>query len=334
MQAAKAVIQAARFFLEKNMKNPVSYRLLRSSLWYLLPLPDPEPDKEGKRMTPIPFPAGKSKLERLLENEDWESLIRECETVFVDKIEIGGGGCFCLDIQRFLSTALKEMVKASEEGGNMGDKDAYETINKIILQETAMLLERLPWITELLYSNGAAFADNQTKRWIDKSVKTVFGANPNALQSQNVGVVAGGSSSDGDSQISEEFKKAAELLDKDKWGESIDLMQKGIDTDPTHRGRFQRRLNLAQLCLSAIHPDMARVLLEQLDTEIERFSLEEWEPSLCLQVWTHLSRCYKQTLSQKGQQEDNRVYQEKADMIFEKICRLDIRAAALATNAG
>jgi len=111
-------------------------------------------------------------------------------------------------------------------------------------------------------------------------------------------------------------------------------MQKGIDTDPTHRGRFRRRLNLAQLCLSAIHPDMARVLLEQLDTDIERFSLEEWEPSLCLQVWTHLSRCYKQTLSQKGQQENSGSYQEKSDMIFEKICRLDIRAAALATNAG
>jgi len=53
-----------------------------------------------------------------------------------------------------------------------------------------MLVERLPWITDLLYSNGTPFADNQTKRWIDKSVKTVFGANPNALQSQNVGVVA------------------------------------------------------------------------------------------------------------------------------------------------
>jgi hypothetical protein len=77
---------------------------------------------------------------------------------------------------------------------------------------------------------------------------------------------------------------------------------------------------------------MARPLLEQLDEEIERFSLDQWEPSLCVQVWRHLRRCYEELSPTQGQgvlpeQGSNGFYKEKADRVFEKLCRLDIRAA-------
>ena len=328
LDAAKAVVKVANFLLQKDRKNVVPYRLLRSTLWYMLPLFNPEPNSSGKRATQYLPPSGKAKLEKLLEDEDWESLVTECEAAFVERFEAGSGGCFCLDIQRFLSIALRELMNKSEEGGDTGAKGAYEAVHKVILQETAMLVERFPWVTELFYSDGTSFVGAQTKNWIEKSVKPVFGATP-AYAGGKKTITAGGESPE-DSKISEDFNKATDMLSRQKWGDALDLMQNGIDAEPTCKGRFQRRLNLASLCLDAGQPSMARPLLEQLDEEIKRFSLDQWEPGLCLQVWNNLKRCYQELLSQRA---SNGFYQEKVDGLFEKICRLDIRAA-MPSSAG
>jgi hypothetical protein len=110
-------------------------------------------------------------------------------------------------------------------------------------------------------------------------------------------------------------------------------MQNSINSESTCKGRFLRRLNLAGLCLDADQPGMARPILEELEIETERFSLDQWDPELCLKVWTSLNRCYQDLVSKQtaqGKQEvqsNNGFYNEKAGKIFEKICRLDIRAA-------
>ncbi len=320
-EAAKVVIQAADFLLKKDLKNAAPYRLLRSSLWYVLPLFNPEPNKAGERVSQYYPPANKSQLEQLLQDENWESLVTQCEAAFVLHFANGGGGCFCLDIQRFLSIALKELARKAGEAGDDRAKAGYEAVDKVILQETALFVERYPWITDLLYDDKTPFVDGQTKGWIEKTVMPVLGSG-----AEQGAAALDGAASD-DSQISEDFAEAQDLLSKQKWGDAVNLMQNGINAEPTLKGRFQRRLNLASLCLDAGQPAMARPVLEQLDEEIGRFSLDQWEPGLCVPVWNYLNRCYQELLSQDGQQENGDTYREKADRVFEKICRLDIRAA-------
>jgi len=324
IEAIRAVIQIARFFVEKDIKNIVPYRLIRSALWYSLPLPNPEPRRDSKKVTLIPPPSGKARLEELMKREDWEPLVTGCENVFLEGFEVGGAGCFCLDVQRFLCTALKELAQKASEGGDTRGKEQYEALYETILQETAIFVDRFPYVTEIFYSDGATpFVDDQTKRWIEKSVKPVFGQGATVQQ----GAIAQGGLSETASKISENFEKASDLLAKQKWEEAVNMMQAGIDEEPTCKGRFQRRLNLANLCLDAGQPAMARPLLEQLDDDIGRFSLDQWEPGLCIQVWGHLRRCYQELSPQQAQQESDGFYKEKADRIFEKLCRLDIRAA-------
>lgn len=321
VEATKAVIRAADFLLKKDPTNAASYRLIRSNLWHLLPLFNPEPNRAGKRATQYAPPVNRPQFEQLLQNEDWESLVTQCEAAFVYRFENGGGGCFCLDIQRFLSIALKGLARKAAEEGNQRAKEAYGAVDKVILQETALLVERYPWITDIFYSDETPLADGQTKSWIEKTVKPILGSS-----AQQSATAMAGAASD-DSQVSDDFEKAQDLLSRQKWGDAVDLMQNGINAEPTLKGRFQRRLNLASLCLDAGQPAMARPLLEQLDEEIERFSLDQWEPALCVQVWNYLRRCYQELLSQDGQQEKGDAYREKTDRIFEKVCRLDIRVA-------
>ena len=324
IEAIRAVIQIAKFFFEKDRRSAVPYRLVRSALWYSLPLPNPEPRRDSKKVTPILPPPGKARLEELLKSEDWEPLVTGCENVFLEGFEVGGAGCFCFDIQRFLCTALKELAQKASEGGDTRGKEQYEALYETILQETAIFVDRFPYVTEIFYSDGATpFVDDQTKRWIEKSVKPVFGQGATVQQ----GAIAQGGLSETASKISENFEKASDLLAKQKWEEALNMMQAGINEEPTCKGRFQRRLNLANLCLDAGQPAMARPLLEQLDDDIGRFSLDQWEPGLCIQVWGHLRRCYQELLPQQAQQESDGFYKEKADRIFEKLCRLDIRAA-------
>jgi len=329
VEAIAAVTQAAAFLLKKDPKSIAPYKLLRSGLWYSLPLFDPITEGSDKKVTQYIAPNRIPQLEELLQEEEWESLVIQCEIAFADGFASGGGGCFCLDIQRYLSIALKELAKKAGEEGEELSRKAYKELDTVILQETALLVERYPWITELFYSNDMPFADGQTRSWIEKSVKSALGVGSGGQQ----GAAVGGSLAAGDSQISEEFEQAQELLSRKKWGEAVDMMQNGINSDPTLKGRFQRRLNLANLCLDAGQPAMARPLLEQLDEEIERFSLAQWEPGISVQVWNYLSRCYQELISQDGQQTQDgqqgngNHYKEKAERVFEKICRLDIRVA-------
>ena len=317
--AVEWFVRAADFLLEKYPSDVGSYRL-RRSLWDLCFLPPPH-DEEGVVQGTSP-PSGKSRLEELLRDKNWESLVKACEAAFVEDL-VTGTSALCLDIQRILCIALEELIKMAEEGGDANAKAGYEAVHKLVLQEMAIFAERYPKVVELRYGDRTPFADGQTREWIEKTVKPLLSTGTGAQ-----GPAARREAEDGPSEISEELDKAKDLLSKQQWAEALDLMQQGIDRDPTRKGRFLRRQNLADLCLNAERPEMARPLLEQLDEEIERFSLDQWEPGLCLGVWNALQRCYQALLSQQaqqGQQGGDGLYREKADRVFEKICRLDIR---------
>jgi type VI secretion system protein VasJ len=71
---------------------------------------------------------------------------------------------------------------------------------------------------------------------------------------------------------------------------------------------------------------VARSLLEELDERIERQGLSQWEPELCVEVWSQLQRVY-QTLMQSASETSKEDYQNRIDRVFDRICRLDVRLA-------
>ena len=86
--------------------------------------------------------------------------------------------------------------------------------------------------------------------------------------------------------------------------------------ETTGRNRFQRRLLLAEACLASRRQRLARSILEELAEQIDKLQLEAWESSeLISSVWTRLYKLYKQG----GDSED----QEKAQKLYERLCRLD-----------
>jgi type VI secretion system protein ImpA len=80
------------------------------------------------------------------------------------------------------------------------------------------------------------------------------------------------------------------------------------------RGRFRRRVQLAQICLGAGHATLAYPILQDLAGEIESRNLENWEaPDMISHPLALLFRCMaKMDISAEEKQK-----------IYGRICRLD-----------
>lgn len=80
------------------------------------------------------------------------------------------------------------------------------------------------------------------------------------------------------------------------------------------RARFQRKVQLAALCLSVKHEAVAYPILAELADEIDKRKLEEWEEAAALaHPLALLFRCM-----------DKLGYDDSAKQkIYQKICRLD-----------
>jgi type VI secretion system protein ImpA len=87
-------------------------------------------------------------------------------------------------------------------------------------------------------------------------------------------------------------------------------------SETTGRNRFQRKLLLAEVCLTTRRERLARSILEELAEQIDKFQLEVWESSeLIGRVWTKLYRLYR-----LGAESSDL---ERADKLYERLCRLD-----------
>jgi type VI secretion system protein ImpA len=82
------------------------------------------------------------------------------------------------------------------------------------------------------------------------------------------------------------------------------------------RSRFQRKLLLAEVCLTTKRERLARSILEELAEQIDKFQLELWESSeLIGNVWIKLHHLYKAG----GDASEL----DRAVKLYERLCRLD-----------
>jgi type VI secretion system protein ImpA len=115
----------------------------------------------------------------------------------------------------------------------------------------------------------------------------------------------------------------------DPWGAAMQLVRSGppdqalarmtqlASAEPNGRARFERKLLLADICLSTQRSRIAVSILEELAELIEKHQLESWETSeLVGAVWTRLHDCYRNEAAGTADP-------ERAAKLFQRICRLN-----------
>jgi hypothetical protein len=255
---------------------------------------------------PPPPTEARQQLRRALTEGNWNELLRAS---VVAAGEPWGG--MWLDLQRYI-------WKASLELG-------HEAIVCSVLSSLGALLRDFPEIPAWIFNDDTPAANPETLRWLQETVlpKPVETPAPavelvyaqEAIQEHT----SEAAERDGQNAAgSDTLEIARGLIQQGRAQQAIQLLVRDAAQQENGRLRFQRRTQVAQLCLAAGYESVAVPMLEQLAGEIEQRKLEGWESSdLLAPPLTLLLKC----MQAKGEREERR--QE----IFERLCRIDPTAA-------
>jgi type VI secretion system protein VasJ len=209
---------------------------------------------------------------------------------------------FLLDLQRFVVTAMD------------GLGAAYQPAKQVVLYETALFINRLPGVPRLAFINGMPFADPATQYWLEQTVEPVLASGSGA-----------GPSAEDDKALAGQHDEAKKLFAEGDLGGALRVLQEGRQQDGSPRSRFRRHFYMAQLCMLGNQAALACSILENLDAEIEKYSLHAWEPALALEVWNHLYRCYDVLRGAEEGVQDG--LDARARRVFGKISQVDVTQA-------
>jgi type VI secretion system protein ImpA len=237
-------------------------------------------------------------LKRLLNEGSYAEAIEIAESAMASP-----AGRAWLDLQRYVVTACD----------NLG----YSAVASAIKAEVAALLKSYPDLITSSLLDDTPCANYETVEWI----KTFADEAPAQAAPMPVWQPTyqeeSSSSSDSD-DITEKprdaFELAMEAAQAGRQQEAFELLVREAAHQNSGRGRFQRRLQLAQLCLSTGAESIAYPILQDLKSTIDRHSLEDWEsPDMVAHAFALLYRCMSR----------EEVPEEEKKTLYSKICRLD-----------
>ena len=315
--ALKQLRQAILFFFEKEIdgnkkeqvpENPYVFGLSRQLQWGRLMKP---PDTDKTTLVEGPNQVIQNKIKEWFAAENWDTLIPRIEIEF---LKADSGFPYWLDAQRYVAQALERkggiLVQASHE----------------IKMHLSGLLKRLPDLTKLKFKDKQTpFAVNETVKWIEDEVKPVSGGG------SGCSIIMPPILGEDYEPITKQFEAVCAEL-PDKFEENLDEMQKGIMTDDLRKGKFLRRLNLANYCFAAKQYNMSKINLAELSKLIDEYNLSEWEPALCTAVWQSIFLTNAKIMNDTDDEEYKSQIKKEQSELFSKIVKYNGKLALKLTN--
>jgi len=241
-------------------------------------------------------------LKRLASESNWEELLRTA-------VAAAGEPCgrAWLDVHRYV-------WKASCEAG-------YSAVSAAVISTVQALLRDLPELPTWTLDDDTPAANPETQRWLEEMViakppDAAVAEAAAAPQPIYVAPVVTESAEEG--APPDAMDLARDFIRRGQLPQAIQLLMRDAAQQPSGRARFQRRLQMAQLCMSSGQGKVAYPVLEELVKEIEARRLEEWEetemisPPLAL-----LLQCLEAAGNDNGARE----------ALFSRLCRIDPIAA-------
>jgi type VI secretion system protein VasJ len=125
-------------------------------------------------------------------------------------------------------------------------------------------------VLEREFSDGQPFASRATKEWL----KT---ASPGTSGSAAVGASDGG----GSGVFEQALTEAHQLAIGGRLDAAVKRLTEIVESEAVGgRDRFRAKLAMADACAASGAPALAEGILAALDSQIEQFRLEEWEPKM------------------------------------------------------
>ena len=243
----------AKFLRAQNPASPGAYLLLRGYRWGELRGYSSPPDPS--LLIPPPT-AIRQTIRRLAGESNWSELIENAETAMAQPY-----GRAWLDLQR-------HVVNAAEQSG-------YAHVAAAIRSEVRALLVDLPRLPDWEFSDETPVASTETHVWLKELAAPAPPALPPAAAVfDDPGVRA---PEPGEPEPPDSFVLAVEAARAGRANEAIQMVASEIPRQQSGRAKFQRKLQLAQICMMTNHETLAQPILEELTQSIDHHQLDEWE---------------------------------------------------------
>ncbi|TWT44290.1 hypothetical protein RAS1_07000 [Phycisphaerae bacterium RAS1] len=284
-QATQTVVKIAKYLFTQDNKDARAYRLARAVHFGGLPAPP----KSG--LLPPPPKPRRDAFDKMIGDGEWAQLLTETENQFLLTP-------LWIDMQRYIASALKALGAPHQ--------NAYMAV----VLDTLALQARFPQILDVTFKDGTPFADGATKGWLADVGKE-----------HGIGSGGSGGGSNGDA-LSAALTEARKLLTESKPADAVGRLAGVVESSGVGRQRFRAQLALADFCMGMNKLTLAAPILEGLETEIEHFHVDEWEPDLAATALRNLYECMTK-LKQKPTPDEF----VRMGGIFARLCRLDPKSA-------
>ena len=289
--AFSRVAVVARYLRREDPYSPAPYLMLRGLRWGELRAGGDSPSLE---LLAPPATQVRQDLKRLSIESNWVELIELAENTMAMPC-----GRAWLDLQRYA-------VKALDEYG-------YPAIASAIRSELRSLVTDLPQLPQWTLADDTPTANSETQAWLKEVTAPPHAVN--GFQAMpSMGEATQANSAAGEPVPRDAFQVAMESARSGDVQQAVEILSHEIAHERSGRARFQRKIQLAQICMSTGHEAIAYPILNDVSDEIEHRRLEEWEAS---EVVAHplalLFRCMNQL---DGDAESKR-------KLYARICRLD-----------
>lgn len=288
--AIAAVAATAQFLRKREPLSPAPYLMLRGLRWgELRASSDPAvldaPPTEIRRQ-----------IKALALSNRWADLLAAAESVMALPC-----GRAWLDLQRFVVEACAAL------GSD------YDAIAIAIRSELRALLRDLPKLLDATLNDETPAANAETQAWLKELLAEPADAvaRPKMPNVPDMGEAVNGG---WHKKFVDAHALATEAMRKGQPQKAFEIMHGELDRQRSGRGRFQRKVQLAQICIAAGKDALAQPLLDDIAAALETHKLEEWEDrEMVAGVLAFLLQTSKKI------QADAKAKQA----IFERICRLD-----------
>lgn len=297
-----AIAHAAALLRKREPHSPAPYLLMRGLRWGELRT---SPQLSGASLLEAPPTELRQHVKRLALSKKWHELLETAENAMSLPCSRAW-----LDLQRFVVAACTAL--GSE----------YEPIAAAIRSELRTLLHDMPQLLDTNLLDDTPAANAETKAWLTKLMEAPI-APPEVLAEGTTEAISD------DHQARSWLEKAAdpyvlaqEAVRAGNPQKGFEIMHAEIARQRFGRSRFQRTLQLVQLCVEAGNEAVAQPLIDDVAAAIETHKLDDWEDSqMIAAALATIMRTSKRV-------QENAAERQK---LFERICRLD-PARALRTG--
>jgi type VI secretion system protein ImpA len=293
-EAIAAVARVAALLRKQQPYSPAPYLMMRGLRWGELRTAAQLNDASLLEAPPTEL---RQHVKRLALSKRWNELLETSENAMSLPCSRAW-----LDLQRLVVGACAALG------------DEYEPIAAAIRSELKTLLSDLPQLLDATLLDDTPAANAETRAWLLQLSAPPAGGPELAPEGEASAPSSNGHHPAWLGKSADAYAWAQEALKAGQPERAFEVMRKEIARQQSGRGRFERTLQLVELCVAAGKDSIAQPLLDDLMEAIEAHKLDNWEDKEM--VAAALATVMK--ISRKVQDDEG----EKRKL-FERICRLD-----------